>query len=179
MTFNLNLYGDSPAELRALINALADLPGGLTIEHTPNVPHPAQPQSDAVTQPDKPKAPAPAKPKKAAQKPAQKPAAASAEMQPEAQANPNAAEAPASPAQADTAPASSTTSPEPKADPAVLDKIRDLARNLIVQGKRDGVQQAIKSAGAAAISKLPPESYTAVWEQLLKLKDEVDADAAG
>lgn len=175
MTFNLNLYGDSPAELRALINALADLPGGLTIEHTPSAPHPAQPQNEAVTQLDKPKAPAPAKSKKAAQKPA----AASAEAQPEEQANPNAAEAPASPAQADTAPASSTTSPEPKADPAVLDKIRDLARNLIVQGKRDGVQQAIKSAGAAAISKLPPESCTAVWEQLLKLKDEVDADAAG
>lgn len=57
MTFNLNLYGDSPAELRALINALADLPGGLTIEHTPSTPHPAQPQSDAVAQPDKPKAP--------------------------------------------------------------------------------------------------------------------------
>ena len=171
MTFNLNLYGDSPAELRALINALADLPGGLTIEHTPSAPHPAQSQNEAVTQPDKPKAPTPAKPKKAAQKPAAAPA--------EAQANPNAAEAPASPAQADTAPASSTTSPEPKADPAVLDKIRDLARSLIVQGKRDGVQQAIKSAGAAAISKLPPESYTAVWEQLLKLKDEVDADAAG
>lgn len=160
MTFNLNLYGDSPAELRALINALADLPGGLTIEHTPSAPHPAQPQSEAVAQPDKPKASAPVKPKKAAQKPA-------------------AAEAPASPAQADTAPASSTTSPEPKADSAVLDKIRDLARSLIVQGKRDGVQQAIKSAGAAAISKLPPESYTTVWEQLLKLKDEVDADAAG
>lgn len=171
MTFNLNLYGDSPAELRALINALADLPGGLTIEHIPSVPHPAQPQSEAVMQPDKPKAPAPVKPKKAAQKPA----AASAE----AQADSNSAEAPASPAQADAAPASSTTSPEPKADPAVLDKIRDLARSLIVQGKRDGVQQAIKSAGAAAISKLPPESYTAVWEQLLKLKDEVDADAAG
>lgn len=160
MTFNLNLYGGSPAELRALINALADLPGGLTIEHTPSTPHPAQPQSEAVAQPDKPKASAPVKSKKAAQKPA-------------------AAEAPASPAQADTAPASSTTSPEPKADPAVLDKIRDLARSLIVQGKRDGVQQAIKSAGAAVISKLPPESYTAVWEQLLKLKDEVDADAAG
>lgn len=171
MTFNLNLYGDSPAELRALINALADLPGGLTIEHTPSVPHPAQPQSEAVTQPDKPKAPAPVKPKKAAQKPAAAPA--------ETQANPNAAEAPASPAQADTAPTSSTASPQPKADPAVLDKIRDLARSLIVQGKRDGVQQAIKSAGAAAISKLPPESYTAVWEQLIKLKDEVDADAAG
>lgn len=160
MTFNLNLYGGSPAELRALINALADLPGGLTIEHTPSTPHPAQPQSEAVAPPDKPKASAPVKSKKAAQKPA-------------------AAEAPASPVQADTAPASSTTSPEPKADPAVLDKIRDLARSLIVQGKRDGVQQAIKSAGAAAISKLPPESYTAVWEQLLKLKDEVDADAAG
>lgn len=171
MTFNLTLYGDSPAELRALINALADLPGGLTIEHTPSAPHPAQPQSEAVAQPDKPKASAPAKPKKAAQKPAATPV--------EVQANPNAAEAPASPAQADTAPASSTTSPEPKADPAMLDKIRDLARSLIVQGKRDGVQQAIKSAGAAAISKLPPESYTTVWEQLLKLKDEVDADAAG
>lgn len=171
MTFNLNLYGDSPAELRALINALADLPGGLTIEHTPSAPHPAQPQNEAVTQLDKPKAPAPTKQKKAAQKPAAAPA--------EAQADPNAAEAPASPAQADTAPTSSTASPQPKADPAVLDKIRDLARSLIVQGKRDGVQQAIKSAGAAAISKLPPESYTAVWEQLLKLKDEVDADAAG
>ena len=171
MTFNLNLYGDSPAELRALINALADLPGGLTTEHTPSAPHPAQPQNEAVTQPDKAKALAPAKPKKAAQKPAAAPA--------EAQADPNAAEAPASPAQADTAPTSSTTSPQPKPDPAVLDKIRDLARSLIVQGKRDGVQQAIKSAGAAAISKLPPESYTAVWEQLLKLKDEVDADAAG
>lgn len=166
MTFNLNLYGDSPAELRALINALADLPGGLTVEHTPSTPHPAQPQNEAVTQLDKPKAPAPTKQKKAAQKPA----AAPAETQPEEQADP---------AQADAAPASSTASPQPKADPAVLDKIRDLARSLIVQGKRDGVQQAIKSAGAAAISKLPPESYTAVWEQLLKLKDEVDADAAG
>lgn len=57
MTFNLNLYGDSPAELRALINVLADLPGGLTIEHTPSAPHPAQPQNEAVTQPDKAKAP--------------------------------------------------------------------------------------------------------------------------
>lgn len=57
MTFNLNLYGDSPAELRALINALADLPGGLTIEHTPSAPHPAQPQSEAVAQPDKSKVP--------------------------------------------------------------------------------------------------------------------------
>ena len=64
MTFNLNLYGNSPAELRALINALADLPGGLTIEHTPSAPHPAQSQNEAVTQPDKPKAPTPVKPKR-------------------------------------------------------------------------------------------------------------------
>ena len=156
MTFNLNLYGDSPAELRALINALADLPGGLTIEHTPSTPHPAQPQSEAVAQPDKPKASAPVKSKKAAQKPA-------------------AAEAPASPAQADTAPASSTTSPEPKADPAVLDKIRDLARSLIAVGKSKEVQKVINSTGARMVSKIPEDSYTAVWEQLCKIKEELDA----
>lgn len=156
MTFNLNLYGDSPAELRALINALADLPGGLTIEHTPSAPRPAQPQSEAVAQPDKPKASAPVKSKKAAQKPA-------------------AAEAPASPAQADTAPASSTTSPEPKADPAVLDKIRDLARSLIAVGKSKEVQKVINSTGARMVSKIPEDSYTVVWEQLCKIKEELDA----
>lgn len=152
MTFNLNLYGDSPAELRALINALADLPGGLTVEHTPSAPHPAQPQSEAVTQLDKPKAPS----KKAAQKSA-------------------AAEAPASPAQADTAPVSSTTSPEPKADPAVLDKIRDLARSLIAAGKSKEVQKVINSTGARMVSKIPEDSYTAVWEQLCKIKEALDA----
>ena len=152
MTFKLNLYGDSPAELRALINALADLPGGLTVEHTPSAPHPAQPQSEAVTQLDKPKAPS----KKAAQKSA-------------------AAEAPASPAQADTAPVSSTTSPEPKADPAVLDKIRDLARSLIAAGKSKEVQKVINSTGARMVSKIPEDSYTAVWEQLCKIKEALDA----
>lgn len=152
MTFNLTLYGDSPAELRALINALADLPGGLTVEHTPSAPHPAQPQSEAVTQLDKPKAPS----KKAAQKSA-------------------AAEAPASPAQADTAPVSSTTSPEPKADPAVLDKIRDLARSLIAAGKSKEVQKVINSTGARMVSKIPEDSYTAVWEQLCKIKEALDA----
>lgn len=156
MTFNLNLYGDSPAELRALINALADLPGGLIIEHTPSTPHPAQLQSEAVAQPDKPKASAPVKSKKAAQKSA-------------------AAEAPASPAQADTAPVSSTTSPEPKADPAVLDKIRDLARSLIAVGKSKEVQKVINSTGARMVSKIPEDSYTAVWEQLCKIKEELDA----
>lgn len=77
---------------------------------------------------------------------------------------------------ADTAPAASTSAPAP--DPATLDKIRDLARSLIVAGKRAGVQAAIKATGAASISKLPPDSYTSVWEELLKLKDEVDANAS-
>ena len=63
-------------------------------------------------------------------------------------------------------------------DPAMLNKIRDLARSLIVAGKRAGVQAAIKATGAASISKLPPDSYTSVWEELLKLKDEVDANAS-
>lgn len=66
----------------------------------------------------------------------------------------------------------------PAPDPATLDKIRDLARSLIVAGKRAGVQAAIKATGAASISKLPPDSYTSVWEELLKLKDEVDANAS-
>ena len=72
------------------------------------------------------------------------------------------------------APADSTSAP----DPATLDKIRDLARSLIVAGKRAGVQAAIKATGAASISKLPPDSYTSVWEELLKLKDEVNANAS-
>lgn len=91
-------------------------------------------------------------------------------------ANPTTAEASDSPSQADTAPAASTSAPA--SDPATLDKIRDLARSLIVAGKRAGVQAAIKATGAASISKLPPDSYTSVWEELLKLKDEVDANAS-
>lgn len=122
-----------------------------------------------MTQPDKPKAQTPAK----AKKPAQKPAAAPVEEP----ANPTTAEASDSPSQADAAPVTSTSAPE--SEPATLDKIRDLARSLIVAGKRAGVQAAIKATGAASISKLPPDSYTSVWEELLKLKDEVDADAAG
>ena len=76
----------------------------------------------------------------------------------------------------------STSAPEsePAAepDPVTLDKIRDLARSLIVAGKRAGVQAAIKATGAASVSKLPPDSYTSVWEELLKLKDEVGANAS-
>lgn len=179
MNFDLHLYGETPEEL---LNVLAHLGHSDSNYHTP-IPderHPAQapapqPQSEPVTQPDKPKAQTPAK----AKKPTRDPAAVPAEKP----ANPTMAEASDSPSQADAAPVTSTSAPEsePAAepDPATLDKIRDLARSLIVAGKRAGVQAAIKATGAASVSKLPPDSYTSVWEELLKLKDEVDADAAG
>lgn len=178
MNFDLHLYGETPEEL---LNVLAHLGHMDSNYHTP-IPderHPAQapapqPQSTPAQQPDKPKMQTPTKPKK----PAQKPAAAPVEEP----ANPTTAEASDSPSQADTAPATSTSAPksEPASDPgpAMLDKIRDLARSLIVAGKRAGVQAAIKATGAASVSKLPPDSYTSVWEELLKLKDEVDANAS-
>lgn len=178
MNFDLHLYGETPEEL---LNVLAHLGHMDSNYHTP-IPderHPAQapapqPQSEPVTLPDKSKAQTPANQKKATQKPAAAPA--------EEPANPTTAEASGSPSQADAAPVTSTPAPEsePAAepDPATLDKIRDLARSLIVAGKRAGVQAAIKATGAASISKLPPDSYTSVWEELLKLKDEVDANAS-
>ena len=172
MNFDLHLYGETPEEL---LNVLAHLGHMDSNYHTP-IPderHPAQapalpPQSAPVQQPDKPKAQTPAK----AKKPTREPAAAPAEEP----VNPTTAEASDSPSQADTAPAASTSAPAP--DPATLDKIRDLARSLIVAGKRAGVQAAIKATGAASVSKLPPDSYTSVWEELLKLKDEVSANAS-
>lgn len=178
MNFDLHLYGETPEEL---LNVLAHLSHMDSNYHTP-IPderHPAQapapqPQSEPVPPQDKPKAQTPAKQKKTTQKPAAAPA--------EKPANPTTAEASGSPSQADAAPVTSTSAPEsePAAepDPATLDKIRDLARGLIVAGKRAGVQAVIKATGAASVSKLPPESYTAVWEELLKLKDEVDANAS-
>lgn len=176
MNFDLHLYGETPEEL---LNVLAHLGHMDSNYHTP-IPderHPAQapasqPQSEPATQPDKPKAQTPANQKKATQKPAAAPA--------EEPANPTMAEASDSPSQADAASATSTSAPKsaPASDPATLDKIRDLARSLIVAGKRAGVQAAIKATGAASVSKLPPDSYTSVWEELLKLKDEVDADAS-
>lgn len=176
MNFDLHLYGETPEEL---LNVLAHLGHSDSNYHTP-IPderHPAQapapqPRSEPVTLPDKPKAQTPAKQKKATQKPA----AVSAEEP----ANPTTAEASGSPSQADAAPVTSTSAPKsaPASDPATLDKIRDLARSLIVAGKRAGVQAAIKATGAASVSKLPPDSYTSVWEELLKLKDEVDANAS-
>lgn len=176
MNFDLHLYGETPEEL---LNVLAHL-GHMDSNYRTPIPderHPAQapapqPQSTPAQQPDKSKAQTPAKQKKAAQKPAAAPA--------EEPANPTTAEASDSPSQADAASATSTSAPKsaPASDPATLDKIRDLARSLIVAGKRAGVQAAIKATGAASVSKLPPDSYTSVWEELLKLKDEVDANAS-
>ena len=187
MNFDLHLYGETPEEL---LNVLAHLGHMDSNYHTP-IPderHPAQApapqaQSEPVAQPDKPKAQSSAKAKKAAQKPAATPAEEPATPTHTPAQNTDAAataESPAAPAQSPTitTQADASTSPaEP--DPAALDKIRDLARSLIVNGKRAEVQQIIKGTGAASISKLPPDSYTAVWEQLLKLKDEVDSNAAG
>lgn len=178
MNFDLHLYGETPEEL---LNVLAHLGHMDSNYHTP-IPderHPAQaptqqPQSEPVTQSDKPKAQTPAKQKKAAQKPAATPA--------EEPANPTTAEASDSPSQADAAPANSTSAPEsePAAepDPVVENKIRTLVMALMSQGKRAECQKIITSTGAKGISSLPPSSYTSVWEELLKLKDEVDADAS-
>lgn len=165
MTFDLHIHGDTPAEL---LEALTQLGGTTNIVNSPAPAQTPLPQNEPMKQPDKPKAPAPAKAKKTVQKPA-----ASQEEKP---ASPPTSEAPsANIADASGAPtANATTEP----DTATLDKIRDLARSLIVHGKRAEVQTAIKNTGAASISKLPPDSYTAVWEQLVNLSKEVDTDAA-
>lgn len=179
MNFTLTISGETPAELLDTLTQLGGMtinvntsPNGGVETHTmtaaelPRHTSPL-PQSTPVQQPDKPKTQTPAK----AKKPTREPAAAPAEEP----ANPTTAEASDSPSQADAAPAVANGSAP---DPATLDKIRDLARSLIVAGKRAGVQAAIKATGAASISKLPPDSYTSVWEELLKLKDEVDANAS-
>lgn len=181
MNFTLTVNGETPAELLDILTQLGGMtinvntsPNGgveahtLTAAELPLHTSPLPPKSAPVQQLDKPKAQTPAKAKKPTREPAATPA--------EEPANPTTAEASGSPSQADTAPAASTSAPAP--DPATLDKIRDLARSLIVAGKRAGVQAAIKATGAASISKLPLDSYTSVWEELLKLKDEVDANAS-
>ena len=186
MNFDLHLYGETPAELLEVLSHLGHMDSNY---HTP-IPderHPAQApapqaQSEPVTQSDKPKAQTPAKQKKATQKPAATPV----EKQPEAPTNPtepaSAPDEPQEPTPAQTAPSEATAtapSAEPEKDPAALDKIRDLARSLIVHGKRAEVQQIIKGTGAASISKLPSDSYADVWEQLVNLSKEVDNNATG
>lgn len=194
MNFTLTINGDTPAELLDTLTQLGGMainvntsPNGGVETHTmtaaecPKHNSPLPPQSASVQQPDKPKAQTPAK----AKKPTREPAAAPVEKQPEAPTDPtepaSAPDEPQEPTPAQTAPSEATAtapSAEPEKDPAMLNKIRDLARSLIVAGKRADVQAAIKATGAASISKLPPDSYTSVWEELLKLKDEVDANAA-
>ena len=171
MTFDLHIHGETPEELLDALNHL----GGTTNIITPA----PQPQSEPVAQPDKPKAPAKKTAQKAAAAPAEEPANPTHTPAQNTDATAT-ADAPAAPAQSPTTTTQADASTSPaEPDPATLDKIRDLARSLIVNGKRAEVQQIIKSTGAASISKLPPDSYTAVWEQLVNLSSEVDNDAAG
>lgn len=116
-----------------------------------------KPQSKPAKAPAKQQRPAPAAP----EKPAAAPAAAPAE-QPEPVAEQQLAE------------------PENTDAPAItpeqqLTKIRDLARSLIAAGQSKEVQKVINSTGARMVSKIPEDSYTAVWEQLCKIKEELDA----
>lgn len=189
MNFDLHLYGETPEEL---LNVLAHLSHMDSNYHTP-IPderHPAQapapqPQSEPVPPQDKPKAQTPAKQKKVTQKPAAAPVEERVSPTNAPAQNAGAAATTDAPAaglpekgsETQTTPAGATA-PASDPDPAALDKIRDLARSLIVAGKRAGVQAAIKATGAASISKLPPDSYISVWEELLKLKDEGDANAS-
>lgn len=193
MNFDLHLYGETPEEL---LNVLAHLGHMDSNYHTPipNERHPAQapapqPQNDPAPQSEKQKAPAPAKPKK----PAQKPAAVPAEKKPEKptdepQANPTTPATPPTAApdepQADPsaqgAPSKNTATgnSEPEKDPVTENKIRSLIMALMKQGKQAECKRIITGTGAKGISSLPPESYASVWEQLYRLKDEVDANAA-
>ncbi len=116
-----------------------------------------KPQSKPAKAPAKQQRPAPAAP----EKPAAAPAAAPAE-QPEPVAEQQLAE------------------PENTDAPAItpeqqLTKIRDLARSLIAAGQSKEVQKVINSTGARMVSKIPEDSYTTVWEQLCKIKEELDA----
>lgn len=94
-------------------------------------------------------------------------------------AEPEKATTPAEPEKPAETPAAATVD-TPAAhvkDEAVEKKIRDLIMALTRQGRQPECKAIIKATGAASISKLPPESYTTVWEQLIALKESVD-DAA-
>lgn len=177
MTFDLHIHGETPEEL---LDALNHLGGTTNIINASPAP---QPQSEPVTQPDKPKAQTPAKQKKATQKPAAAPAEEPANPTHTPVQNTDAAATAESPAVSAQFPTTTTQADAgtstTELDSATLDKIRDLARSLIVHGKRAEVQQIIKGTGAASISKLPSDSYADVWEQLVNLSKEVDNNAAG
>lgn len=190
MNFDLHLYGETPEEL---LNVLAHLGHMDSNYHTP-IPderHPAQapapqPQSEPVTLPDKPKAQTPAKQKKAAQEPAAAPAEEPANPTNAPAQSAGAAATTTAPAAPELSAAAIQTTPaaangsidEPGRDPATEDKIRSLIMALMKQGKTKECKAIITSAGAASISAIKPESYTAVWEQLCKLNEEVNQNAA-
>lgn len=148
MTFTLTINGESAAEMLTALQQLNTTP----LE---------KPQSKPAKAPAKQQRPAPAAPEKPAAAPAENPVPAPAE-QPE----PVAEQQPAEPENTD-APA---ITPEQQ-----LTKIRDLARSLIAAGKSKEVQKVINSTGARMVSKIPEDSYTAVWEQLCKIKEELNA----
>lgn len=190
MNFDLHLYGETPEEL---LNVLAHLGHMDSNYHTP-IPderHPAQapapqPQSEPVTLPDKPKAQTPAKQKKPAQEPAAAPAEEPANPTNAPAQSAGAAATTTAPAAPELSAAAIQTTPaaangsidEPGRDPATEDKIRSLIMALMKQGKTKECKAIITSAGAASISAIKPESYTAVWEQLCKLNEEVNQNAA-
>lgn len=152
MTFTLTINGESAAELLTALQQLNITP----LEKSQSKPAkaPAKQQRTAPTAPEKPAmAPAAA--------PAEDPVPAPAE-QPE----PVAEQQPAEPLTA----LQQLNTPEQQ-----LTKIRDLARSLIAAGKSKEVQKVINSTGARMVSKIPEDSYTAVWEQLRKIKEELDA----
>lgn len=148
MTFTLTINGESAAELLTALQQLSTTP----LE---------KPQSKPAKASAKQQRPAPAAPEKPAAAPAEKQEPA-AEEPPQMPWN----EQPAEPENTD-APA---ITPEQQ-----LTKIRDLARSLIAAGKSKEVQKVINSTGARMVSKIPEDSYTAVWEQLCKIKEELDA----
>lgn len=148
MTFTLTINGESAAELLTALQQLNPTP----LE---------KPQSKPAKAPAKQQRPAPAAPEKPAAAPAEKQEPA-AEEPPQMPWN----EQPAEPENTD-APA---ITPEQQ-----LTKIRDLARSLIAAGKSKEVQKVINSTGARMVSKIPEDSYTAVWEQLYKIKEALDA----
>lgn len=163
MTFNLNISGESAAELLALIQQLNTTPE--TIQ---------QPQSTAVAQPEKSKAQTPAKSKKAAEK-----SAAAPEKQPKV--NPTTAEA--------EVPWQAVSVPDPAAESKAVQsaaaenaaneaKIRSLVNALLKQGRMKECKAIINEAGAKGVSSIPPEQYTTVWEKLVALDREVNQNAA-
>lgn len=153
MTFTLTINGESAAELLTALQQLNPTP----LEKPQSKPAKAPAKQQRTAAPTAPEKPAAAP----AAAPAENPVPAPAE-QPE----PVAEQQPAEPENTD-APA---ITPEQQ-----LTKIRDLARSLIAAGKSKEVQKVINSTGARMVSKIPEDSYTAVWEQLCKIKEELDA----